>query len=42
VDCRGCYTALATLQMLCLDKAEVLDRSGMVAFIRRCQVLLFI
>ncbi|CAL8469676.1 g9217 [Coccomyxa elongata] len=37
VDCRGCYTAIASLHMLHLDKEEILERSGMADFISRCQ-----
>ncbi|KAK9908192.1 hypothetical protein WJX75_004005 [Coccomyxa subellipsoidea] len=37
VDCRGCYTAVATLHMLNLDKAAVLQLSSMAEFIGRCQ-----
>ncbi len=37
VDCRGCYTAVATLHMLNMDKAAVLQLSGMAEFIGRCQ-----
>lgn len=42
VDCRGCYTAVAVLHMLELDKTEAITRSGMVDFIRRCQVIILI
>ncbi|GMH43211.1 hypothetical protein BSKO_11133 [Bryopsis sp. KO-2023] len=37
VDVRGCYTAMATAHLLGLDKAEIAERCGMVAFIKRCQ-----
>jgi hypothetical protein len=37
VDCRGCYTAMATLRLLKMDPAAVVARAGMVDFIRRCQ-----
>ena len=35
---RGCYTAMATAHMLCLDKHALARRAGMASFIRRCQV----
>lgn len=38
MDCRGCYTAMATLHMLGLDPSGVLERSNMVSFVQRCQV----
>ena len=37
MDCRGCYTAMATLRLLKMDPAAVVARAGMVDFIRRCQ-----
>ena len=37
VDCRGCYTAMATLHLLKIDPTTVVARSGMVDFIKRCQ-----
>ena len=38
MDCRGCYTAMVTLHMLGLDGSDVVQRSGMVSFVQRCQV----
>ena len=38
MDCRGCYTAMATLHMLGLDSSSVVQRSGLVSFVQRCQV----
>ena len=38
VDCRGCYTAMATLHLLNMDPKTVVERAGMVDFISRCQV----
>ena len=38
VDCRGCYTAMATLHLLRIDPKTVMERAGMVDFISRCQV----
>ena len=37
VDCRGCYTAMATLHLLKIDPIVVVASSGMVDFVRRCQ-----
>ena len=37
VDCRGCYTAMATLHLLKMDPYNVIEQAGMVDFIRRCQ-----
>jgi prenyltransferase beta subunit len=38
VDVRGCYCALASCEMLGLDKAAVAAACGMIDYIRRCQV----
>lgn len=37
---RGCYTAMATAHMLGLDKNDLASRSGMVEYVKRCQVTL--
>ena len=37
-DLRACYIAMAVAHMLGLDKQELLQRSGMVEYVRRCQV----
>ncbi|KAK9811446.1 hypothetical protein WJX72_004003 [[Myrmecia] bisecta] len=37
VDVRGCYTALAVAYMLQLDVARLVNASGMVEYVRRCQ-----
>lgn len=37
VDCRGCYTAMATLHLLRMDPYNVIEQAGMVDFIKRCQ-----
>ncbi len=39
-DLRACYTAMATAHLLGLDddREELLRRSGMVDYVRRCQV----
>ena len=37
-DLRACYTAMAVAHMLCLDKEQLLARSGMLDYVGRCQV----
>lgn len=37
IDIRGCYTAIATAHMLGLDKTRLVEKSGMVDYIKRCQ-----
>lgn len=36
---RGCFTAMASAHMLGLDCKALAERSGMVKYITRCQVL---
>lgn len=36
-DVRACYTALAVAHMLNLDVAELVQLSGMVEYVARCQ-----
>ena len=38
VDVRGCYTALAVAHILALDVPALAARSGLVDYVRRCQV----
>lgn len=38
VDVRGCYTALAVAHILDLDVPALVARSGLVDYVRRCQV----
>lgn len=37
VDIRGCYTAMATARMLGLDTARLVEKSGMLDYIKKCQ-----
>ena len=38
MDVRACYTALSVAHILGLDKEDICRRSGLVDFVRRCQV----
>ncbi|GAX72910.1 hypothetical protein CEUSTIGMA_g365.t1 [Chlamydomonas eustigma] len=36
-DLRACYLAMAVAHMLCLDKKELMRRSNLVSYVKRCQ-----
>lgn len=37
-DVRACYTAMAIAHCLCLDVQDLVHKSAMVHYLRRCQV----
>ncbi len=37
-DLRACYIAMAVAHMLCLDVEELVQRSGLVEYVKSCQV----
>lgn len=37
-DLRACYIAMAIAHMLGLDKQELVARSGVASYVKRCQV----